>query len=374
MDFLFFDIECATCTGGGKLCEFGYVLTDGNFNEISRGNFLINPNSKFDGYVISNMLHYPRDKYLESPPFPAFYDRIMGLLNSGATIVGHTVQGDIEHIGDDCVRYGLHFPDFSFVDAVELYKLYSEKKDATALVKMCAETGVEPLDAHSALSDAEMTMQVVKALTEKLGKTFGEMLAARPSALNKTVGYEQQVLHRLSERNYYNECKAKGLRVLNRREVAEYAAYAAACRRNGKPERRVKNRSVAISGLLEYAHYYETLNLIRLIRKGGGRYSAGVKNCNLFISFDASLKNGQKVYCKKREDAKRLIAKGKRIEIISFADMCEILGATEETLKTHVNAAEQIAKRQARRAEHVRIKAEKVAEIAATSENGGGFS
>lgn len=32
MKYLFFDVECSNCFNGeGKLCEFGYVITDENF-------------------------------------------------------------------------------------------------------------------------------------------------------------------------------------------------------------------------------------------------------------------------------------------------------------------------------------------------------
>ena len=59
MNYLFFDIECATCRGGkGKICEFGYLLTDDNFNEIKREEILINPNSPFDWYTLKNLLHF----------------------------------------------------------------------------------------------------------------------------------------------------------------------------------------------------------------------------------------------------------------------------------------------------------------------------
>ena len=44
MKYLFFDIECSNCHGGiGKMCEFGYVLTDENFNIISQDDIPMSP-------------------------------------------------------------------------------------------------------------------------------------------------------------------------------------------------------------------------------------------------------------------------------------------------------------------------------------------
>ena len=47
MKYLFFDIECSNCFGGrGKICEFGYVLTNTNFEIIKREVLTISPGKK----------------------------------------------------------------------------------------------------------------------------------------------------------------------------------------------------------------------------------------------------------------------------------------------------------------------------------------
>lgn len=44
MNYLFFDIECANCfEGKAKICEFGYVLINEQFEIIKKELFLINP-------------------------------------------------------------------------------------------------------------------------------------------------------------------------------------------------------------------------------------------------------------------------------------------------------------------------------------------
>ena len=53
MNILFFDLECANCFMGiGKICEFGVVLVDGNFNLIQKYCFCMSPgngkSNKFD--------------------------------------------------------------------------------------------------------------------------------------------------------------------------------------------------------------------------------------------------------------------------------------------------------------------------------------
>ena len=52
MEFLFFDVECANCFGGvGKMCSFGYVLVDSEFNVIETDDIVMNPEAPFDWYL-----------------------------------------------------------------------------------------------------------------------------------------------------------------------------------------------------------------------------------------------------------------------------------------------------------------------------------
>ena len=64
MRYLFFDIECCN---GRDICEFGYVITDTEFNVLEKKNFTINPENKFnltgrsDGRDLE--LYYPYSTY-----------------------------------------------------------------------------------------------------------------------------------------------------------------------------------------------------------------------------------------------------------------------------------------------------------------------
>ena len=74
MRYLFFDIECCN---GRNICEFGYVITDDNFNILEKKDFIINPENKFnltgrpDGRDL--YLFYPESTYYRSNNFPYFY-------------------------------------------------------------------------------------------------------------------------------------------------------------------------------------------------------------------------------------------------------------------------------------------------------------
>ena len=67
MRYLFFDCEFANCyEGKEKICEFGYVVVDENFNIVSKNNIIINPNIKDkerDYRVLRKILTRRREEY-----------------------------------------------------------------------------------------------------------------------------------------------------------------------------------------------------------------------------------------------------------------------------------------------------------------------
>ena len=63
--YLFFDIECANCFDGvGKMCSFGYVLVNEEFEILDEDDVVMNPEAEFDWYLFdpktSVILRIPR--------------------------------------------------------------------------------------------------------------------------------------------------------------------------------------------------------------------------------------------------------------------------------------------------------------------------
>lgn len=342
MNYLFFDIECASCSRGGKLCEFGYTLTDDKFNIINSENLVINPDCEFDDFVINHMLHYSEQEYLKSPLFPYFYNKIMGLLRDENTlIVGHTTKGDIEHIGDDCIRYGLDFFDFKYIDIVELYKIFSGKSEATSLVKMCVELGFSADEnAHLALADANMTMRVFCELLKRSEKTTEQLLALKPSAINYTVDYINTVKKKKTLERYKKELEETGITEENGASMSTLSAFSAMTSPSENKIKGIKGKSIALSKLFTMAKYIESFNLVAKIRRAGGRFSSSVKNCDILMTYKTHLKTGEEVWCKREDEAKKYIQKGKNIEFIEYRDLLKILGCTEKDLKKPISVQE----------------------------------
>lgn len=118
MNYLFYDLECASCAGGGKICEFGYVLTDGSFRLLEKANLLINPGigpGEWDWYALKKVLTHSRPEYEAQKKFPHYADKIRELFE-GAVAVGHTIDGDAQYLLDECARYGVKAWDYRYVD------------------------------------------------------------------------------------------------------------------------------------------------------------------------------------------------------------------------------------------------------------------
>ena len=120
MKYLFFDIEGA-CPKLSTIATLGYVLTDENFSVIEREDILMNPASKYDWYVLKNLLSYTKAELAKHPKFSAHYEKIKSLLEDGETVVcGYSIVNDLKYLNSECKRYSLPPLRFSFLDVQTL--------------------------------------------------------------------------------------------------------------------------------------------------------------------------------------------------------------------------------------------------------------
>ena len=92
MNYVFFDIECANCfQGRGKICSFGYVITDEFFNVLEKKDIVMNPHAKFHLFGHRNhpgiVLAYDEKIFKSSPSFPKYYEEIRSLLQDKNNLV-----------------------------------------------------------------------------------------------------------------------------------------------------------------------------------------------------------------------------------------------------------------------------------------------
>ncbi len=192
MNFLFFDTECAH--GRGGICEFGYILTDENFNVIKSDNLLINPHTRFDDYGHKKagiIFAYSKDEYYAAPDIMDRYDEIKSLLtDENNVVVGFATDSDANFILNDLENFDLPYINFVFWDVLKMYKVIAGRTSNLKLEILYSETGLESLMHHEALSDTVMTIKVMEKLLkdynlsaqdvlEKYKETSGEVFNGR---------------------------------------------------------------------------------------------------------------------------------------------------------------------------------------------------
>ncbi len=328
MKYLFIDIECANCRDGGKLCEFGYVLTDSSFFVLERENILINPDTEFDSYVLNHMLNFEKEVYDNSPLFSQIYPKIFKLLTDKDTIVvGHTIGGDAVHIGDDCIRYGFDTPDFEYYDIVEIYKDFKKTNNATSLVNMCKELEIELEEkVHSADVDANLTMLVFKSLCERNKMSAEQIILSVPRSHGLIKDYAEIVARKNNYKRYLENCKQKGVKLIDKDEynvLRLFRRYSTAKEKNFVPE--LKDKIICISENFERENYNQTLVLIQKIKNAGGFVVPSASKCDVFVKYDIPTEDGQGVYCKKLELVKQTIERGKKVQIIEINEFIKLL-------------------------------------------------
>lgn len=165
MKYLFFDIEGA-CPKLCTVATFGYVLSDEKFNIKEKTDILMNPDSKYDWYVVKNLLSYSKKTLAEKPKFDAHYGKIKALLEDKDTLVcGYSIVNDLKYLNSECKRYSLPSFDFSFMDVQMLADSFFESKNQIGIERAYSMLGIEDtMILHRSDEDARAAMNVAKAI------------------------------------------------------------------------------------------------------------------------------------------------------------------------------------------------------------------
>lgn len=170
--YLFFDVECANCyDGAGKMCSFGYVLTDTKFRVLESADLVMNPECQFDWYLFKNKngirLAYPKEYFYSQPNFRHFYQKIRSLLTAeNRTVFTFGYAADTGFVVTAVERYKCPWIDFS---AADIEKHTKEENGVRGKLKeRCAMLGIDNSDLkeHNSRDDAMMTMRLLKKWCE----------------------------------------------------------------------------------------------------------------------------------------------------------------------------------------------------------------
>ncbi len=343
MNYCFFDIECANCYGGkGKICSFGYVLTDEHFRVLEKKDIVINPRSSFNlGPDLK--LAYTKAEFRQAPPFPDFYDEIGALLEYPEyVILGYSIENDCNFLRADCKRYDLPCFDFPFHDVQCMVMQMFDLQNMPSLQKALEFFGMhEDQEIHKSDDDAYMTMLAMKGACQHLGITAAELLDRYPVAQGTLQNYEIHSNYK-EERERQRAAKEaerqKALNDANRNRIRynspNFYAFQRHLRRlageGGEGE--LNGLRVSLSSGYEKNNYRQMLKLTELITQNGGHYVQKASQCNLFVACEELDGAGNIMPDKRRTFVENAIKEGSEAKIILFPELLALLHITEEEL------------------------------------------
>ncbi|MGN0770981.1 MAG: exonuclease domain-containing protein [Christensenellales bacterium] len=317
--YLFFDIECANCFNGhGKICSFGYVITDTNFEIIEQKDILINPKTKFhlknrrkEGEDIE--LSYPLDMFLASPDFDYYYPTIKNLLTYLDQLVfGHSVINDIHFVLSECKRYNKPTFGYNAYDTQVLYKLLHKEKNESSLSKLCEKYGIEVTDLHRSDYDAYLTMSVMKKLCEEFDTNLDGIFGKLPNAFY-TVKDDGNIVN-----NFVVESSSK--------KILDVARKIKIDRRLPKNEK-VKEKYFCLSKDIEDNHFGKAMFLAQEIRRRGGFYCSKVGKSDYFVQGEQE--------CDRSKMAKKLASQpDSRLKVLQQQELLDMLGIDVKTFES----------------------------------------
>lgn len=345
MNYLFFDIECANCdNGNGKICSFGYVLTDESFNVREYTDLIMNPKAKFKlrGYGNKSFIQlaYPEQTFLDSPPFTYYYEKIKALLNMEDTLIfGYAPENDASFLRSEFERFGLCEIQFKFHDVQRLFKalVETEGPNLCSLSAACDILGIDTaFITHKSCDDAFATMLVLKELSARTGKS-------PQTLINENRKICGQLKNGEISANYFKpkpelkpgeENMMKGINKDNFRYLLRRLAF------------RKTRINVAFSWVYENRHYHEMVVLVSELSKQGYRYTSKLSEADIFVkkpSYVRGICRREKdIFETKNSNYEINNSKIKRkLRVMKFADILAVLGISEEKLKKYAEGADK---------------------------------
>ncbi len=339
MRYLAFDIECCD---GAHICEFGYVITDEDFNVKEQKDIIINPEHKFrltgrpGGRDI--YLSFTEEQYYSSPLFTEYYEEIKNLLErKDQVVIGHSVSSDAGFLKTACKKYNLPPINFSFFDSQKAYGEYANIKNSISLEK--AESLLElpkPEHLHKSDEDALLTLQLVQAMCNRLEVTLPQLMELCPAACgsseNYMIRYKGNSLEEMLETVDKNPSALS-----NGKKERCIAKFAKSVRPQGEIiKSKLNGKNYCFGRRFEMNNVKLALLLIQLMKNHGSTYNTKVIENDLYIATDEEIIDGA------QPNTRYAMAQQKRetqqnFEILTFDELYKLIGVTEEELlKSHV--------------------------------------
>ncbi|MFZ9628756.1 MAG: exonuclease domain-containing protein [Ilumatobacteraceae bacterium] len=166
-----------------RVLQIGLVTIDGNGTVLDRWATLVGPGLAIWRSVGPSDVHGIRRRDLVLAPRPrrAFGELARRL--AGTRVVAHNAPFDLAFLRAEAARAGIDLPLDRPLCTLQLSRSLDPGRQLShRLVDACARRGIDLVNAHDALADAEATAALFPHLLHDHGITSTEQLAALPTA------------------------------------------------------------------------------------------------------------------------------------------------------------------------------------------------
>ena len=318
MRYLFYDVECSNCFNGeGKMCSFGYVITDEEFNVLKKEDIVMNPASRF--YLRRKEgrpeieLAYSEEYFRAQPKFDKFYDKIRDMLEDPDQIVmGHSILNDVKHLAYQCKRYKLPCINYRFGDSQLVYKKLVQNGTGgqVGLARICEEFGIEPEHLHRSDDDAWATMEFMRIICRQRHVSLYRLLSDNPECTGEINDFEITMngVSVTRSKRFLQRMLEEYIKTLRSAEGGELAG------KRFCMSRKFERDNADLCG-------YFAKKCFEL----GGKYTRNAMRCNVLVSADGEPCTREKAIL---ADAKMK----QRVRIISLDEFKNILHIEEEDM------------------------------------------
>lgn len=335
MNYIFFDTECASHAEGiSRICSFGYVICDSEYNILEKSDIIINPKCDFDTESFEKSgfrLAYPEAYFRSFPDFSSAYGRIRRLLTSpDLTVIGHSAACDASYIAQNIALYGLPYFDFTYLDTQKMHICFGGN-ESVSLKRLCEIYSVPLLRGHKSDDDAEMTARIAEAICRTNGVSLEDI---RGNNELRGVLHDGVVHDDLSAAFPIGD----GCHMTNSAKRMLRRYLSSKCL-NVTPDPFFVGKKYCFDENFENTRFCELIYLIGMLRHKGAEYVRNVPDCNVFVDFSEGGLRGTRFFSA-RHAHKKIIPSDKLLNQLGIneaqlsvtADMSDrILGNTVDS-------------------------------------------
>lgn len=282
MNILSFDIESPDGQFNvGNICEFGYTLSNTNFDIIHQDNLLIKPIIPLVRLNRRVNFAYTAAQYNNAPTFDRVAPQIARVMSGDDTLViGHAIHNDIICLKNAFKAHNLVMPSFKFIDTQVIFCIFKDEKAVIALDKIATFIGADFIH-HRADQDAMLALKTLEYVCERLNCDIAGAMelygikcgtATMDEIVNCSTPYFAGCAPSVSSKNSKKKLLARFIDELASAEVKP------------KIEHAYSNKKINVDPELEFEDLNLTRRILQKLNDIGAKYMKYSTYCDIYVS------------------------------------------------------------------------------------------